>query len=500
MKKLLIISAIFLLSIAMAGCGEKKQETLYEQANKNYEKGNYQAAYDQYQKARAGFVKEDDAVKAYDCRVSMRHIDKIRAEYPHTKEEAKKILSKEFKDIPASERNAWLDNGKADSITIEGKPYYFGEFVKNLKFRDKSLMKKDPEGMAHEATFFRNYHDMIFRSQHEEYSAKSWRPYINPVEFMASGALSIAREKLPETGLLRLWIPLPVQTAAQDNIRVISINPAKYMKLPPRTSGDIGLAYMEIPLEELKGDLDVSVDFLFKHYQQRFIVDPNNVGKYDWNSFLYKEYTRSWKNISITKAIRQKAKEIVGKERNPYLAAKKIYDYVVNHIQYSFMPHLTLNVLGSPESVFVHEKGYGDCGAQSVYFSALCRAAGIPARTTGGMQLCPENPSDHFWAEFYLPNYGWIPVDTSVAQTAELSQSVTKEQDKIFKDFFFAGQDPYRYVIQKDVDVPLIPDPGEPIFLPMAVQFPAVVCQTSEKDPGFIVSEGWSIEFKPVNA
>ncbi|GAH19016.1 unnamed protein product, partial [marine sediment metagenome] len=199
-----------------------------------------------------------------------------------------------------------------------------------------------------------------------------------------------------------------------------------------------------------------------------------------------------------TSEIREKAREIVRDEKNPYLAAKKIYHYIVEKIDYSHMPHMTLNVLGKPESVYVHENSYGDCGAQGTYFSALCRSLGIPARTSGGMQLCPGEEGGHFWAEFYLPNYGWLPVDTSIAQIANYPIELTDDERRAFKEFFFGSQDPYRYVIQKDVDVPITPEPDEPVLLPMAIQFPAVVCKTSQENPAFVVLDHWNIEFKPV--
>ena len=429
----------------------------------------------------------------------MYQVGRIKEEYPHTKEEAAKLLEENFKDVPKRVRESWLKNGKADYMTIDGKPRYFWGFVKNIRFRDLDLLKKDPEAVEKEISIFKKYNGIIFRSVDEEYPPDPLKPYINPVTFLVSGTLSIPRDKLPEKGLLQLWTPLPILTGPQANVRIISITPEEYVKTVPQTSEDLGLVYLEVPLEKLKGDLNIKAELIFTHYEQRFIVDPDNVGEYDKDSFLYKRYTRSYKNTTITPEIADKAQEIVGDEKNPYLAAKKIYDYVVNDVHYSFMPHVTLNVLGEPESVFVHEKKFGDCGAQSMYFCALCRSVGIPARSTGGWQLCPGLTGGHFWAEFYLPNYGWVPVDTSIAQTAGMSQQVSKEKSEKFKEYYFANQDPYRYVIQKDVDVPLSPDPGEPVILPMAIQSPAVVCKTSEKDLSLLVDDGWKMEFKSVN-
>ena len=202
--------------------------------------------------------------------------------------------------------------------------------------------------------------------------------------------------------------------------------------------------------------------------------------------------------FALTPEIKEKARQIAGDEKNPYRAAKKLYEYIVENVDYSLLPHATLDVLGMPESVYVHEHSYGDCGAQGSYFSALCRSLGIPARTTGGLQLCPGVEGSHFWAEFYLPSYGWLPVDTSVAQFANYPIELTEEERKAFKEFFFGRQDPYRYVIQKDIDIPLTPEPEEPVLLSMAIQRPAAVCTTARQNVGLLLLEHWKVEFRPV--
>jgi hypothetical protein len=93
-----------------------------------------------------------------------------------------------------------------------------------------------------------------------------------------------------------------------------------------------------------------------------------------------------------------------------------------------------------------------------MYFSALCRSIGIPARTTGGKQMFGQMStskaySDHFWGEFYVPNYGWVPVDTSIAQLEFYATGLSDAQSTANRDYFFGHQDNLRLVFQKDNDV-----------------------------------------------
>lgn len=470
-------------------------ESLYNQAEEYANKGNYIKAIENYKKAKADFISKGDVEKANNCRFRLRQIEKIMMDYPFTDENVATILAENFKNIPEAVRNSWVTNGKLDSIIIDGKPVYAENFAKNLIYRNMDLAKKDADFQKNEAIFFKKYHDMIFRFNETGNEQNKWQVFINPKRFLAMQTLSIPRDKLPKDGVLKLWFPLPILTAAQNDVRLISVTPDKYMKLPPQLNSDLGLAYMEIPLNKITEDINISMQFSFNHFQQHFIIDPQLIGEYDKESEFYKHYTRSFANTEITPEIKQKALEIVGNEKNAYLAAKKIYNFIIENISYSLMPHLSLDSMNIPESQFALKNLYGDCGTQSMLFSAMLRSLGIPSRTTGGWQLCPEHESTHFWAEFYLPNYGWIPVDTSMAQTVNYVSSLTDNQKEKFKEFFFGNQDPYRWVIQNDVDIPVTPLNTEPLFFPMVIQFPAAECSTMDEDPTKLVFEHWKVEF-----
>ncbi|OPX74936.1 MAG: hypothetical protein A4E39_00362 [Methanoregulaceae archaeon PtaB.Bin152] len=74
----------------------------------------------------------------------------------------------------------------------------------------------------------------------------------------------------------------------------------------------------------------------------------------------------SGKNIAITPGITKKALEIVGGETKPQIPAEKIYWHIMDTLPYSHVPHFMLETAGIPESTFVLETGFGDCGSQSM--------------------------------------------------------------------------------------------------------------------------------------
>lgn len=500
MKKLLGLMVLVLLGswYLIASDQDMTCEQKYRKAKELAEQGNYQQAYRLYSSAKMEFMRKGNVALSDACRIGMYQAEKVLMEHPYNEDEAVKMLEDHFPDVPKDARDAWIKENKVISRVIDGQKKYSENLVDNIKFRNIDLMRKDASFIAVEKGFFNKYDDIVFRDADSGYPESSWQPYTNPVDYVINMSLDIPRHKLPGSGMLQLWLPLPINTSAQDDVRIVSVEPEKYVKYPPSINSEIGLVYLAVPLADLKDDLSVKVQCLFKHYEQHFEVDPKLIGSYDTNSSLYRKYTRSYGNTEITQDIKKKAREIVMGEKNPYLAAKKLYDYVVDNISYSIMPHLSLDVVKKSESTFVHENMFGDCGSQSMYFVALCRSIGIPARTAGGWQLCPEYESCHFWAEFYLPHYGWLPVDISLGQISKYPPELTNEQRQTFKDFFFGHQDPYRWVIQKDVDVALIPEADEPILLSMAIQYPAVICKTSADNLAYTVVEHWKLDIHPI--
>ncbi|VVB72439.1 Transglutaminase-like superfamily protein [uncultured archaeon] len=136
--------------------------------------------------------------------------------------------------------------------------------------------------------------------------------------------------------------------------------------------------------------------------------------------------------------------------------------------------------------------GFGDCGTQSDYFAALCRSLGIPARATGGLYIIPGMKGSHFWNEFYLEGYGWVPADVTFAESADWAYNATDEERSEFKDYYFGNMDPYRMVIQKDMSIPFVPDPGDAfIIYHTALQSARGTCNTSRDDIELIAMDHW---------
>ncbi|WP_321868302.1 transglutaminase-like domain-containing protein [Paraburkholderia tropica] len=125
--------------------------------------------------------------------------------------------------------------------------------------------------------------------------------------------------------------------------------------------------------------------------------------------------------VIVNDQIKGLAKQIVGDEQNPILAARKLYDWTLDHVTYwvEYPDRMKPSDFGSTD--FCLQTKSGNCTDFHSLFSSLAMADGIPTRMVYGSLLKPTldgvkvDASYHCWIEFYAPNYGWIPLDVSLA-------------------------------------------------------------------------------------
>ncbi|MEW6050764.1 MAG: transglutaminase domain-containing protein [Candidatus Zixiibacteriota bacterium] len=147
-------------------------------------------------------------------------------------------------------------------------------------------------------------------------------------------------------------------------------------------------------------------------FRVRYFVFPDKVGKLeDIPADIRSKYLADDIKFSDTSLTIQEAlKAAVGSETNPYWIGRRIFNYLIEHLEYE-------RVGGWNTAPAVLERGNGSCSEYSFVYIAMCRAAGLPARYVGsvvhrGEDACWDDVF-HRWVEIYLPKYGWIPVDPS---------------------------------------------------------------------------------------
>lgn len=153
-------------------------------------------------------------------------------------------------------------------------------------------------------------------------------------------------------------------------------------------------------------------------YHTEYIIFPERVGKLeDIPKEIAVKYLSDGMKYDINHPVIQEAvKQAVGKERHPYWMVRKIFDYICDKIEYNLKP-----LGGWNPAPTVLKRGTGSCSEYTFIFIAMCRAAGLPARYAGSIVVRGQDKGIddvwHRWAEVYLPNYGWIPVDVSAGDS-----------------------------------------------------------------------------------
>jgi transglutaminase-like putative cysteine protease len=185
----------------------------------------------------------------------------------------------------------------------------------------------------------------------------------------------------------------------------------------------------------------------YKSISEWHNIDPSGIKPYDKNSELYKEFTAERKpHMVFTKELQELSEQIVGNEKNPYQAAKKIYTWIDNNIPWaSAREYSTIDNISS----YCYTNMHGDCGIQTLLFMTLARMNGIPTRWQSGWMMHPVEINLHDWCEMYLEGYGWVPVDQSFG--------IQRSDEENVKYFYLGGMDSYRLIVNDDYSKPLFP-------------------------------------------
>ena len=101
------------------------------------------------------------------------------------------------------------------------------------------------------------------------------------------------------------------------------------------------------------------------------------------------------------------SKKIVKDEKDPLIASRSIYDWVYRNIEK--VPTITI-----PMATDVLKTKRGDCNEHTILFTALARAAGIPAKIAVGLTYKDGFFYYHAWPEFFAGQ--WIAADPTLGQ------------------------------------------------------------------------------------
>jgi transglutaminase-like putative cysteine protease len=209
---------------------------------------------------------------------------------------------------------------------------------------------------------------------------------------------------------LDVYLAIPEDMNNQQLIEPITFNPPPLNILTDRWGQKIA----HFQFTDLGPTRFTTVSMLSraKLYDTRYYVLPDKVGGLAAIPREIKDkYLADDSKFSMSDpVIREAVTAAVGTETNPYWIARRIFNYVIDHVEYELSGGWNI-------APAVLRRTTGSCSEYSFVYIAMCRAAGLPARYVGSIAVRGDDASwddvYHRWVEVYLPNYGWFPVDPS---------------------------------------------------------------------------------------
>jgi transglutaminase-like putative cysteine protease len=185
-----------------------------------------------------------------------------------------------------------------------------------------------------------------------------------------------------------------------------------------------GHRYLFAEAADPKEPLRLGTEFVLRRQAVAVDLDPNRAGPLtDAHRKLFAEYLRrDCPHMEVNADVEKLANQLCGDETNVVKQVYKLYDYLVDNTHhYSKTGAPKSSGLGSV-SYCLDAKG-GGCTDQHALFIALARARGIPTRLHFGSRLQTKNegkdhdPGYRCWVTYFVPNYGWVPLDVSAGNT-----------------------------------------------------------------------------------
>jgi len=241
------------------------------------------------------------------------------------------------------------------------------------------------------------------------------------------------------SGSSKLWLPLPLN---QDTLFQRTLghswtgNPANsgMRRLP---DGDLEVFFCEWPDG---GDAKLQLTTLVTTADRHFDVTKRTVAP-EREDILRRNLQAS--NLIPNDGLAfQLGERILGRIKDPVAQAKAIYDWVVDNTIYD--PSLPGCGTGDVRRQLIQGQYGGRSADINGLFVSICRAIGIPARCVYGLRagssrlfrglgLSSDDAThgQHVRAEFYVPGYGWIPVDPSDVRRTIAMEALSDRDSKL---------------------------------------------------------------------
>jgi hypothetical protein len=198
---------------------------------------------------------------------------------------------------------------------------------------------------------------------------------------------------------LRLRVPLPWKG---HHLRDLSVTPSVAEPNAEVEFQDGRLEARMVTRGEAEAGMGAKIKFTARREEE-----PPDRTLTELERELYLRPRDGW--VVVTKRVSDLAHSLAGANVAPQEAVRSFWSFFNEELFCGAIHYDQVDPTAPGD--WVLDAGWFDCQLGSALFVALCRARGIPARLLGGRVLYRLAPTNHYWAEAWMNDRGWIPFD-----------------------------------------------------------------------------------------
>lgn len=211
--------------------------------------------------------------------------------------------------------------------------------------------------------------------------------------------------------------------------------------------------------------LTIRTTYRLTRYEIVTGAEPHLVRPYSLDEFEYfAPYLAEDSVADLSESVRSRAADIAKSEENPVKIAEAIYLDLVNGME---IEPTSKGSSSAPTASRVLSARRGTAFGLAAAFVGLARAANLPARLKSGVVLSKAATDRSLelptiaWAEFWAPEFGWVPVDPASGvyfrkgkasgivgdSTIGIIGKSDAAPDPVLVDYYFSNQDNRRLTL-----------------------------------------------------
>lgn len=368
---------------------------------------------------------------------------RLGIDYCKTEEEVRQELRRLLPNATSEELETMMQSPKLDFRMVDGQKRYFRSAARNLFRLDPQYVPLRDELGLNPGLWRTSWTKRFMYQMFTLHGESALPPICN--HFLWDFRLTVRPDAVPAGEVIRCWLPIPQQIKGVQSVTSkILTSPVEHQQAPAEAAHQT--VYME--RTAVAGEPTVfSVKCSVRIYSET--TDFLKVFPY-YDSFtpeLEQYLAEKEPHIRFTKKLLDLSRRIVSPEQPPLQKAMAIFKWISDTLPWASAREYS-TIENIPEHVIA--QGGGDCGQKTLLFITLCRINGIPARWQSGFMLHCRHQNLHDWAEIFLPDHGWVAVDTSFGLLNHLKYDV-------MRSFYFGNRDGYHMAVNSDISAPLFP-------------------------------------------